>query len=302
MQKNSDAGDVKSGKRIWDNVFFWPFFLAGLIIIADQIVKYVVFSKPAVAGFWFGQAVITLIQFRNFGLLANIPAPQPLIIGTTILVLILIGFFFARALREQRRYAPLVLAVLFAGALGNLIDRVWFGYVRDWLLLFGHSAVNLADAAVAVGGIGFLWEELTRETKESIKKAGAILIREGEAGPEILLLFRGNHKDWTFPKGHVEPGETVEACMRREIQEETGLEIDIIRRLPDNNYADASRKSVTVAMFLAKPRDVNQKERPEFPGDQPVWVKLEEVETQLSYENLKQYFRSNLDSIRSGLT
>ena len=54
------------------------------------------------------------------------------------------------------------------------------------------------------------------------KSCGAVIWRAGSSGPEYLLArHKGGH--WSFPKGHVEDGETEEETARREILEETGL-------------------------------------------------------------------------------
>lgn len=68
--------------------------------------------------------------------------------------------------------------------------------------------------------------------------AGGVVFRQTQAGPEFALIKAGGH--WSFPKGSVEKGETVDAAALREISEETGLPrpyLRIVRRLPDVEYA-----------------------------------------------------------------
>lgn len=52
--------------------------------------------------------------------------------------------------------------------------------------------------------------------------AGAVVIREGEQGPQFLLLRAYNH--WDFPKGLVEPGEDPISAAIREVREETTID------------------------------------------------------------------------------
>ncbi|MBR3555576.1 MAG: NUDIX domain-containing protein [Oscillospiraceae bacterium] len=56
-----------------------------------------------------------------------------------------------------------------------------------------------------------------------IDSCGAVTFREGAAGTEALLIY--HRKGWGFPKGHIRPGETEEACAAREVLEETGISI-----------------------------------------------------------------------------
>lgn len=56
-----------------------------------------------------------------------------------------------------------------------------------------------------------------------IHPAARILI-ENEAG-DILFIRRTDNGRWGLPAGSLESGETIEACIRREVREETGLEL-----------------------------------------------------------------------------
>ena len=61
------------------------------------------------------------------------------------------------------------------------------------------------------------------------KQAGAIIVRNGKAGPRILLVTaRRNPDNWIFPKGHVESGETLKAAAVREAREEAGIEGKVV--------------------------------------------------------------------------
>lgn len=83
-----------------------------------------------------------------------------------------------------------------------------------------------------------------------ILKAGCVVVD----GTKVLLITDEHYKIWAFPKGHVDEGETIEQTAVREVLEETGYEVELIKRLQDVIYHyEGCGTPVRVAMFLAKP-------------------------------------------------
>ncbi len=66
--------------------------------------------------------------------------------------------------------------------------------------------------------------------------AGAVVLRKGENGREVVLVHRPRYNDWSFPKGKQDAGEHVTSTAVREVLEETGLAIRLGLRLPDQHY------------------------------------------------------------------
>jgi signal peptidase II len=84
-------------------------------------------------------------------------------IGTTLLAIGLLIVFFRR-LEPQARLSALALGVILGGAIGNLIDRLYYGEVIDFLdfhLWGGYTwpTFNLADSFIVVG-VGILMLEI----------------------------------------------------------------------------------------------------------------------------------------------
>ena len=62
-----------------------------------------------------------------------------------------------------------------------------------------------------------------------MRAAGGVVVRRRGDTVEVLLVHRPRYDDWTLPKGKVDPGETDEQAARREVLEETGLQVESIR-------------------------------------------------------------------------
>ncbi len=58
-----------------------------------------------------------------------------------------------------------------------------------------------------------------------VRAAGAIVWRDGAAGPRIALVHRTKRDDWSLPKGRLDAGEGWQEAARREIAEETGWDV-----------------------------------------------------------------------------
>lgn len=124
--------------------------------------------------------------------------------------------------------------------------------------------------------------------KNITKKAGAIIMSRDLKS--VALVFRPEKNDWTFPKGHVEEGETEIEAMMREILEETGVLVEIKNILPNIEYLDDNGKNVLVKMLLTI--FVQNKPENKIGDEQIKWIPIDEVAQKLSYQNLKEYFSS----------
>jgi 8-oxo-dGTP pyrophosphatase MutT (NUDIX family) len=71
---------------------------------------------------------------------------------------------------------------------------------------------------------------------ENVFSAGGLIYREGEDGVDVVICGRREENLWGLPKGTPMEGETVEETALREVQEETGLEVEIEAPLGDISY------------------------------------------------------------------
>lgn len=138
------------------------FILALFILFLDQFTKLIATNNlllnkpvPLVKGVLY----LTLIYNRGaaFGILKN---QTPLFIFVSIFALILIYFALRDNQSKKRSSYNLSLIFIFSGALGNLIDRLRFGYVIDFLDFRVWPVFNVADSAITVGAIFLGWSIL----------------------------------------------------------------------------------------------------------------------------------------------
>ena len=71
----------------------------------------------------------------------------------------------------QKKSYIISLSLILAGALGNLIDRVFYGYVIDFLDFRIWPVFNVADSAITIGAIMLGWLIIFKErcTQKSVK-------------------------------------------------------------------------------------------------------------------------------------
>ena len=132
---------------------------------------------------------------------------------------------------------------------------------------------------------------------DAIQKSGAIILSALDTN-NIALLYRGKQKDWSFPKGHVEIGEDKIQGMVREVKEETGLDVNILKQLPDLDYINSDGNTVTTKIFLAQSKDDSLLKLEHF-YDDVSWTPIDDVVGLLSYENLRDYFKQVLPLIKT---
>lgn len=108
---------------------------------------------------------------------------------------------------------------------------------------------------------------------------GAVIIRKDENGENELLLIRRSKTDswallWEFPRGKVRRGKDIKEGLKREVYEETGLKVDIVKFIDKYIYiADHENKISTEYNFLCKMVDPKQEVKLSFEHDAFRWIK-----------------------------
>lgn len=117
------------------------------------------------------------------------------------------------------------------------------------------------------------------------KSCGAVIFYNGKSNTRILLVKNNNGRYWSFPKGHIEIGETEQQTAVREIKEETSLDVEIkdgFREVSD--YCPFGKIRKHVVFFLAQAFTDNVKVQEEEIAEY-IWVDLQQARKLCSYEN-----------------
>jgi signal peptidase II len=166
---------MKSFPRVKESaVYRTAYFLASLaVLLLDQWTKGIVVrsfqlheSRPVIPGFF----DLTYVQNSGaaFGLFASVDSSLKAIVLNSVAVIVFL-IVSAYALRSSHKSVRLQvgLALILGGAVGNLLDRVRFTYVVDFIdfSISGHHwpAFNVADSAICAGVALLFLDMLQRE-------------------------------------------------------------------------------------------------------------------------------------------
>ena len=120
------------------------------------------------------------------------------------------------------------------------------------------------------------------------KSCGAIVFRKFHGNVELLLIKHANGGHWSFPKGHVEQGESEVETAMREIKEETGIDVIVDPTFREVvSYSPKREIMKDVIYFIAKAKTHDY-----VPQEEEIseikWVELGRVHTLLTSDNDKQ--------------
>jgi 8-oxo-dGTP pyrophosphatase MutT (NUDIX family) len=130
------------------------------------------------------------------------------------------------------------------------------------------------------------------------KSCGALVVRREKENYYVLMIRHkaGGHR--SFPKGHMEQGETEYATALREVMEETSSRIAIVSDFRATvNYRPSPGVMKEVVYFLAFTTSADIKAR-EGEIAEVEWVPLEKAEESLAHDNDKTVFRAAMERMQ----
>ena len=122
-----------------------------------------------------------------------------------------------------------------------------------------------------------------------VRASGGLILRDGL----VVVVHRPKYDDWSFPKGKAKPDERDEDCALREIDEETGLRVQLDEELATTTYVDAKGRPKRVRWWRMTP--LSGEFTPTDEVDELRWLTPDEARELLTYPR----DAGLLDSIRS---
>lgn len=158
--------------------------IAAVLLFLDQFTKYLVTlhlkNHPALVLI---DGVLELQYFENTGIAFSLfQNRKAFILITGFLVLAVVLFFLFRVPRQKKFLAVhILMSMLIAGALGNILDRIRFDYVVDFIsfVLINYPIFNVADCCIVISAVllfllfMFVYKEEDLEFLSLKKKAQA---------------------------------------------------------------------------------------------------------------------------------
>ncbi len=155
-----------------------------VLVAVDQIIKYIVDTNMEI-----GESIVAIEGLLNWHYLRNDGASFSIlegqrwffIIGTFVILAVIAVIIAKKMINHWLGYASATLVV--AGGIGNLIDRIRFGEVIDYIdisPLFKFAVFNFADCCIVVGGIAlcvyilFLHDKFAPKKEEQTEEAAPL--------------------------------------------------------------------------------------------------------------------------------
>ena len=130
-------------------------FLISILFLVDRLTKWLAAKIPEGGVFLFSEKFAGLRLYKNFNLIFNISLPDILMYGLIVAILAVLLWLIVKNYEQQNIFLIFSLSLIVAGAVSNLFDRLYFGFVVDFISFFDYSIFNLSDVYI-VGGVGLI--------------------------------------------------------------------------------------------------------------------------------------------------
>lgn len=203
-------------KYVWDYALL--FGIAGAIIALDQWTKALVRANLPFGEIWSPWPWLTpfarIVHWNNTGAAFGMGQGFGGVFGIlAVIVSIGILYYYPQVPRSDWTLR-IAMGMQMGGALGNLIDRLFFGgRVTDFISVGTFAVFNVADASITIGVVILILGVLVKEMKDRKARqlagpAPEASLSDGEAQPGATVLGEGGSQTAEAPSTEADPADT----------------------------------------------------------------------------------------------
>ena len=149
-------------------------WLTVVVIVLDQLTKYIAsisleMYKPIAVMPMFNW---TLMHNTGaaFSFLADAGGWQRWFFALIAVVVSVVIVLWIKRLQQHEKWQAIALSLILCGAIGNVIDRIWLGYVVDFIQVYYQQwywpAFNIADSAIFIGVVMIIIDTIRESRAE----------------------------------------------------------------------------------------------------------------------------------------
>lgn len=173
-------------------IFISLIFVIALVLI-DQAIKFFIMSNVDMYETFYtlkvgGHDLFSITHVRNEGAAWSILSGKTALLVAIAAIAILVVLFLIASGRFKLKFEVIMLSFIMAGGIGNLIDRIKYKEVIDYIRtdFIDFPIFNFADICVVIGAVGFCITYLIVDTlKEKKKKNSNVIGSLGEVSAEV---------------------------------------------------------------------------------------------------------------------
>lgn len=153
-------------------------WLAVVVVVLDQLTKYIASTSLELF-----QPIAVMPMFNwtlmhntgaAFSFLADAGGWQRWFFAVIAIVVSTVIFLWIKKLQQHEKWQAIALALILGGAIGNVIDRIWLGYVVDFIQVYYQQwywpAFNVADSAIFIGVVMIIIDTIRESRAEKKNK------------------------------------------------------------------------------------------------------------------------------------
>ena len=133
---------------VFKDKYIFPVF--SFVFISDQITKYAVYKNMSLGESIPAEGIIRITYARNTGMAFSLFENFGIILLILSLIIASILIIYLFTIDKPRILIRVFSGLVIAGALGNILDRIRFGYVNDFIDVGWWPVFNIADSSITI--------------------------------------------------------------------------------------------------------------------------------------------------------